>query len=168
MSDSFLDATALRTVDALIDPRESPSSPQCDAGGSSSLDAGDSSGAFELVESVVVSESTGEILSDTTVLRGVTRLETLRFRVGAPVVGLTRKVLNYKQFPWPVGFRYVGADTVKMGDYVPESQPHSFELPKAKIPDTRLACGAYRIEISYSASNFAQPLLVMKHEFTVV
>ena len=79
-----------------------------------------------------------------------------------------RRVLNYKQFPWPIGFKYVGSDTVKMGDYEPQTAPHSFELPKAKIPDTRLACGGYRIEITYSASNFAQPLLAMKHEFTVV
>ena len=165
MSSSFLDAAALRAIDALIDPPD-----VSDAQFSSASDegGGGSSDAFELVESVVVSEASGEHLSDTTVHRGVTRLETLRFRVSAPLVDLTRKVLNYKHFPWPVGFRYVGTDTVKMGSYEPQAELHSFELPKAKIPDTRLACGAYRIEISYSASNFSRPLFTMKHEFTVV
>ena len=122
---------------------------------------------FVFLESIVTNEATGERLSDSIVHRGSTRCERLLFEVNAPLVGLKRTVINYKQFPM-VGYQKVGVDEVPMGDYFPTNESQSFELAKAKIPNLYLARGKYRIDLSYTAqSHPGEALLQIKHDFEV-
>ena len=122
---------------------------------------------FEFVSSDAVDEATGQRLSDDLITRGVTRLETILFRVGRPLVGLQRRCVNYKHFP-VVGFRNVGVDLVEMGNYEPLDQLQAFAMPGAKIPNLMVCKGRYRIEVTYSARNVAAPLFFKEHEFTVL
>lgn len=108
-----------------------------------------SSPAFEFVESIVTDESTGARLAADKVNRGTTRLEVLKFRARAPLQGLQRTVINYKHFP-VVGFQKVGVDVVEMGDYAAQEELHTFDMPKAKIPNLYLAKGKYRIHLTVS------------------
>lgn len=122
---------------------------------------------FELLDSTVVDEATGERLRADTVHRGSTRRETLHFRVHAPLVGVRRLTKNYKEFP-VVGFRYIGVDMVEMGSFEARREAQSFEMPRAVIPNFTLARGLYRIEIVYVAQQFDEPICRMSHEFRVM
>jgi hypothetical protein len=127
--------------------------------------------AFEFVESVVIDAATGDRLDADRVMRGSTRLETLHFKTNEPLAGLTRTVINYKNFPWPAGFQRVGVDVVKMGDYAVSAAgtTHSFEMPKAVIPTIIFAKGGYKIDIKYTAESHPGKVLThIKHEFHVV
>ena len=124
---------------------------------------------FVFLESVVTCESSGKILSDTLVARGQTRLEKLVFQVNTSLIGLTRHVTSYKQFPL-VGYQKVGSEALPMGNYGPQlSTPQSFDMPKARIPNMVLAKGKYRIDLRYTAHSHPGVVLThIKHEFEVV
>ena len=112
--------------------------------------------AFELVESIVLNEATGERVTHEKVECGTTRLETLHFRVRAPLHNLRRTDVTAKF----LGFYWqdVATRVLELGSYEPSDVPYAFEMPKAVIPNMMFARGRYRGRYTYSAANHDGPL----------
>lgn len=116
--------------------------------------------AFELVESVVIDDSGDRLFGD--VKRGSTRLETLHFRVHAPIGLLHRKTTTAMKI---VGmWQVVATEHLELGVYAPDSDAttHKFAMPKAVIPSTAFAKGRFRTEVEYTCD--ALPGEVLRKE----
>ena len=123
--------------------------------------------SFELVESVVLDGNTGERLTHAVVKRGSTRLETLRFRVHAPIGRLRRTTTTAMRIMgmWQV----VSRQTLEMGEYAPHGRVHEFEMPRAEIPTSSFAAGRFRCDVEYSADGVAGVLRKEEDiEFSIV
>ena len=125
----------------------------------------DEAPAFEMVESVVLNEATGERVTHEKVECGTTRRETLHFKVRAPLHNLRRTEVNAKY----LGFFWqdVASKVIEMGSYEPRDAPHAFEMPKVVIPNMMLARGRYRSRITYSAANHDGPLRYEDVQFEI-
>ena len=121
---------------------------------------------FEIVSSVVTDEATGERLTPAVVVRGTTRLETIYFKAYERLEGLRRTTITLMKFG-PV-WKRVKTEILNWGTYVARSRPHAYVMPKAEIPTTKLACGRYRLLITYTTENHEKPVRDEVHEFAIV
>ncbi|KAL1523080.1 hypothetical protein AB1Y20_018040 [Prymnesium parvum] len=124
------------------------------------------SSPFEVKASEVCDAASGKPLSHTIIERGTCRIETLYFFARTLLQNLRRTTVTSKRF----GFiwKRVKTDVLSMGTFPPKLRPYSYQMPKAEIPTAALACGSYRLRITYTADNHDGVLSEEEVDFVVV
>ena len=116
-----------------------------------------------LVESEVRDMWTGRRLAFESIERGTTRLETLTFRVSKKLVRFTRETITQKWFGFV--WKAVKKDVLVLGTYAGDGIMHRYVMPPAEIPRSVLACGRYRLTITYTAESETLKEVNLRQEY---
>merc|ERR1712054_691751 len=105
----------------------------------------------------VVDAESGETLEAGVVVRGTTRIETVRFKTTMDLKDLERVCVVKVAF---MNF----TDKLPMGNFDAREEPYEFTFPEKLVPRSSPG-GTYKIQLSFVAANVAEPLYLENSKF---
>jgi len=106
--------------------------------------------AFTFLGGSCIDVETGEVVNPKEVVRGTTRKETIKFKVGQD---LTDVIRISKVSVFMMKF----TDKIELGSYLAREEPYEFTFPE-KLVQRAAPGGTYHLSISYVAANMKKPL----------